>query len=149
MTVWSVMETPIVLLDHDEKRPIGRTLELRETKRGLWAKVQIADGLPWADAAWALIKAGLIDGFSFRLDLDASRGQRMWLSPVIVKADLIEISVVTRPFDPRARFKIAEGLHPDVTLEDVKVTRKLVSEFKPPAWWPKDKRQSRPFYWPY
>jgi len=138
---------PVVLLDHDPNRPIGRTLELREDGRGLWAKVQIADDTGWANGVWLLIAAGLLDSFSVRLDPTTARTQQMWGAPVVVKAGLIEVSVVTRPLDSRARFKIVPGPHPEVTIADIKETRRLVTHFKRPDWWPpSDEPNPRPWF---
>ncbi len=57
---------PLPLLwQHRHDQPIGKVLSAKVTAEGIWVKAQIAkDVLPFIEEAWALIKAGLVSGFS-------------------------------------------------------------------------------------
>ena len=139
---------PVICLDHSPARLVGQCLTLKEDERGLWCRVLIADKTPWADVTWTLIKAGLLDAFSVRIDLRTAKTNTVWQHPFVTHADLVEISVVTTPRDPGARFKVVPGpYHPGVTLEDLKAVRKLVTHFKRPPWWPPgDEPSARPWF---
>lgn len=54
-----------LLWQHQQDKPIGHVLEAQVSDRGIRIKAQIAKGvLPYIEEAWALIKAGLVGGFS-------------------------------------------------------------------------------------
>lgn len=54
-----------LLWQHQLDKPIGTVIEARPDDKGIRIKAQIASGvLPYIDEAWALIKAGLVRGFS-------------------------------------------------------------------------------------
>ena len=141
-------QDPVVCFDHDPSRVVGRCLELREDDQGLWCRVLIADKAPWADVAWLLIKAGLLDAFSVRIDMRTVQTNTIWQHPFVTHADLVEISVVTTPRDPKARFRVVPGpYHPGVGLEDLKEARRLALHFKRPSWWPPgDEPSARPWF---
>ena len=142
------LEYPIVLLDHSPGRVAGRSLKLEEDDKGLRCRILLASGTPWADVCWTLIKAGLLDSFSIRIDLRTAETKYIWQHPFVTHADLVEISVVTTPRDPGARFKVVPGpYHPGVGLEDLKEARRLALHFKRPSWWPPgDEPSARPWF---
>lgn len=87
-------------LEHDQTRPIGRSVEMVETPLGIEAKFRIAETQAGSDS---LIEAatGLRDGFSVGVDLlkyDMS-GNTL----VVEMGELVEISLVTNPAIDSAR----------------------------------------------
>lgn len=54
-----------LLWQHKHDQPIGEVISARVTDAGIWIKARIAkDVLPEIERAWALIKSGLVRGFS-------------------------------------------------------------------------------------
>ncbi len=85
-----------MLLQHRPGRPVGRWLRLREDATGLWVR-----GLVTAPEALARLGAGL-DGLSIgfrprRWQPERNGGRRL------LSIDLVEVSLVARPMQPRAR----------------------------------------------
>lgn len=113
-----------LLWQHDPAQPIGVWETMEEDKRGL--KVQgrllIGQGVPKADEAYALLKAGALDAMSIGFaipqggaDWDSSKGVR-----TITEVDLWEISLVTFPANHRARITRVKSAVPfqDLPLAD-------------------------------
>lgn len=95
--------TPRLLWQHDTSRPIGRILALAEDPRGLKITAQLALNAPGAADAYALLKAGALDGLSvgFRpLKTQPDPARRLRL---IREAELWEVSLVTFAANPEAR----------------------------------------------
>ena len=96
-----------LLWQHDPAQPIGVWEELTEDKRGLKVKgrLLVGQGVPKADEAYALLKAGALDAMSVGFmippggwEYDDKKQVR-----IIKEADLWEISLVTFPANPKAR----------------------------------------------
>lgn len=113
-----------LLWQHDPSQPIGIWEVMEEDKRGL--KVQgrllIGQGVPKADEAYALLKAGALDAMSIGFaipqggaDWDSAKGVR-----TITEVDLWEISLVTFPANHRARVTRVKSAVPfqDLPLAD-------------------------------
>jgi len=102
------MKNPILLLNHDPDKPIGKILKLEIKDQGLYIEALIAKkdkdekiDFTWADYAWSLIKRGILNGLSVCTHKDIKskslNGERE-----IIYWDLAEISVVTIPANPHA-----------------------------------------------
>jgi HK97 family phage prohead protease len=96
-----------LLWQHDPAQPIGVWEAMEEDKRGLKVKgkLLINQGVPKADEAYALLKAGALDAMSIGFAIpkdgaewDSAKGVRD-----IKEVDLWEISLVTFPANHRAR----------------------------------------------
>jgi HK97 family phage prohead protease len=104
-----------LLWQHRPERPIGRIDYLKEDKRGLRVIARLAD----AEAA-ALLKAGRVKGLSFGYRVRSfetrPRQARSLLrmigsEPVIrelTELELVEISLVSLPMQPKARVHAVE-----------------------------------------
>lgn len=94
-----------MLYQHDPDRPIGRWIEAIEDQAGLWMRGLVEPNHPETQKIAALIQAGLADGLSigFRTLEATSRpaGGR-----ILKTIDLREVSIVTFPMLPRARFRV-------------------------------------------
>ncbi len=94
----SVGTVPL-LWQHDPARPIGRVDYLKEDRRGLRVIGRLSEGAAGREAA-ALLKEGAVRGLSFGYRVKASEGGE---PRVLTALDLVEISLVTMPMQPKAR----------------------------------------------
>jgi len=99
------------LYQHKQDEPIGVFDELKEDEKGLKVKGRLAMGTQRGREVYELMKMGAIDGLSigYRVDekgydYDKRRRRRMLKS-----VDLMEISAVTFPMNPRARVDSVKG----------------------------------------
>jgi len=113
-----------LLWQHDPSQPIGVWEKMAEDSRGLkvTGRLLINQGVPKADEAYALLKAGALDAMSIGFvippggyDLDEKKRAR-----IIKQADLWEISLVTFPANPKARITSVKASVPfqDLPLAD-------------------------------
>jgi len=113
-----------LLWQHDPAQPIGVWEELSEDKRGLKVRgrLLVGQGVPKADEAYALLKAGALDAMSVGFmippggwEYDDKKQVR-----IINEADLWEISLVTFPANPKARITRVKSSVPyqDLPLAD-------------------------------
>jgi len=58
------MKNPIIRRNHNKNEAIGRVLEAKITKKGLWIKAQIGRGTRASDETWRLIVQKILRGFS-------------------------------------------------------------------------------------
>lgn len=96
-----------MLLRHDAKLAVGEWDALVDDARGLFVAGDIADDLPAAALAERLVRSG-VDGLSIGFVTRAARpipGGRELLA-----VQLLEISIVEAPMQPRARLSIAYPL---------------------------------------
>jgi len=93
-----------LLWQHAPGRPIGRIEYLREDRRGLRVIGRLSDGAAGREAA-ALLKEGTVRGLSFGYRVREAAGER----PRELRAvELVEVSLVTFPMQPRARVHALE-----------------------------------------
>lgn len=104
----------LMLWGHDLRSvPIGKWLDLREDDRGLVARGQLTLDIPRARDVHAAMKEGTVKGLSigYMVPKDGAEFDRSGRVRRIKAVDLIEISVVNLPMNPRAqiaRVKAAE-----------------------------------------
>lgn len=97
-----------LLWQHDSARPVGRIEYLREDKRGLRVIARLSDGAAGREAA-ALLGAGKVAGLSFGYRIRSASGTA---PRALEDVELVEISLVTVPMQPRARVHAVEGGSP-------------------------------------
>ncbi len=90
-----------LLWQHQPGRPVGRVEYLREDGCGLRVIGKVVE----AQAA-ALLKAGAVEGLSFGYRVRAAQDGR---PRELTELDLVEVSLVTFPMQPRARVHAVEG----------------------------------------
>jgi HK97 family phage prohead protease len=94
-----------LLWQHDLRRPVGRIEYLKEDKRGLRVIARLSGGAAGREAA-ALLKEGSVAGLSFGYRVRQAKGQA---PRELTDLDLVEVSLVTLPMQPRARVHAVEG----------------------------------------
>ena len=93
-----------LLWQHDPARPIGRVEYLKEDRRGLRVIGRLSDGTAGREAA-ALLGEGAVKGLSFGYRVRAAEGNAPRL---LTELELVEISLVTMPMQPKARVHAME-----------------------------------------
>jgi HK97 family phage prohead protease len=100
-----------LLYQHKSDMPIGVFDEISEDSHGLRVKGRLALGTTAGRDAYELLKMGALDGLSigFRVNpkevsYDKRKGQR-----IIKEVDLMEISLVTFPMNPKATVRQVKG----------------------------------------
>jgi len=99
-----------MLHQHESRSPVGVWDEMREDDRGLWVRGRIMDWSAEARFAGALARAGALDGLS--IGFRSQRARREGRLRILVEVALWEVSLVTFPMLPGARFGVrpeAEG----------------------------------------
>jgi hypothetical protein len=100
-----------MLFQHDTKEPIGVYTQVKEDGNGLYVKGQLAMQTQKGREVYELMKMGAIDGLSVGYRVDAKgysydeRGKKRMLKEV----DLMEISAVTFPMNPKARISAVKA----------------------------------------
>jgi uncharacterized protein len=102
-----------MLHQHESRAVVGVWDELIEDDRGLFARGRIMDWSAEGRFAQALARAGAMDGLS--IGFRAARARRDGAARVLVETDLWEISLVTFPMLPGARFRAMDS-EPSSTL---------------------------------
>lgn len=93
-----------MLWQHDPARPIGVWTRLAEDAVGLFAEGRLALGSAAGREAFALLRAGAVDGLSIGFQTRRAHPVRDGLARrQLVEVDLWEISVVTFPMQEAAR----------------------------------------------
>ncbi|HEV7229114.1 HK97 family phage prohead protease [Brevundimonas sp.] len=92
-----------MLHQHEGRAPVGVWDEVREDELGLFVRGRIIDWSPEARFARALSRAGAMDGLS--IGFRSVRARREGRLRVLVEVDLWEVSLVTFPMLPGARFR--------------------------------------------
>ena len=102
-----------LLWQHEPSRPIGRVEYLKEDRRGLRVIARLSDGRAGREAA-ALLKEQAVRGLSFGYRVRAasgpSTGSGQGSLRELTDLDLVEVSLVTMPMQPKAR---VHALEPD------------------------------------
>lgn len=93
-----------LLWQHDSARPVGRIEYLREDKRGLRVIARLSAGAAGREAA-TLLKEGGVAGLSFGYRVRKASGSA---PRALEDVELVEISLVTVPMQPRARVHAVE-----------------------------------------
>ena len=88
-----------LLWQHDSARPVGRIEYLKEDGRGLRVIARLSDGRAGREAA-ALLTEGAVAGLSFGYRVRKARGEA---PRELTDVELVEISLVTLPMQPKAR----------------------------------------------
>ena len=99
-----------MLHQHEGRAVVGVWDELTEDEQGLLVRGRILDWSAEARFAGALARAGAMDGLS--IGFRAVRARRAGALRVLVEVDLWEVSLVTFPMLPGARFRPAVPAQP-------------------------------------
>ena len=97
-----------LLWQHDAGRPLGRIEYLKEDKRGLRVIARLSSGSAGREAA-ALLKEGAVAGLSFGYRVRKASGEK---PRELEELDLVEVSLVTLPMQPKARVHALERSDP-------------------------------------
>lgn len=89
-----------LLWQHEAGRPIGRIEYLKEDRRGLRVIGRLVDG-----RAGALLKQGAVGGLSFGYRVREASGEA---PRELTDLELVEVSLVTFPMQPKARVHLVE-----------------------------------------
>jgi hypothetical protein len=91
------------LWQHDAQHPIGRITSLTEDATGLKVTGAFATSAGPARDAFELVKAGAVTGLSIGYRVRRADADRQKKLRRLLDLDLIEVSLVTFPMQPRAR----------------------------------------------
>lgn len=100
-----------MLHQHDSRSVVGVWDDIREDERGLWVRGRIMDWSAEARFARALSAAGALDGLS--IGFRSQRARREGRLRVLVEVALWEVSLVTFPMLPAARFSVTSPIIAD------------------------------------
>ncbi|MFT3998405.1 MAG: HK97 family phage prohead protease, partial [Asticcacaulis sp.] len=99
-----------MLYQHNVTAPIGVWDEVSEDETGLFVRGRIMALSPEARMAAAMAQAGVIDGLSIGFRTLRSRPDETGRLRVLSEVSLWEVSLVTFPMLPSARFRMAEKI---------------------------------------
>jgi Escherichia/Staphylococcus phage prohead protease len=94
-----------LLWQHQAGKPIGRVEYLKEDRRGLRVIARLSGGAAGREAA-ALLKEGAVRGLSFGYRVRSASGEA---PRELTELDLVEVSLVTLPMQPKARVHALEN----------------------------------------
>jgi HK97 family phage prohead protease len=94
-----------LLWQHQVGKPIGRIEYLKEDRRGLRVIARLSEGAAGREAA-TYLKEGGVSGLSFGYRVRSARGEG---PRELTDVELVEISLVTLPMQPRARVHALEA----------------------------------------
>jgi len=94
-----------LLWQHRPGSPIGRIEYLKEDRRGLRVIARLSAGAAGREAA-ILLEEGTVRGLSFGYRVRRAEGEG---PRTLTELELIEVSLVTRPMQPRARVHALES----------------------------------------
>jgi HK97 family phage prohead protease/HK97 family phage major capsid protein len=100
------LKNPIILAYHDYQKPIGRMVEHRTDRKGLWIKARVSAA---AGDIFNLVKDGVLTAFSigFRVkDAEYNQATEVFL---IKEIELHEISVVPVPCNQNTLFNLSKA----------------------------------------
>lgn len=106
------LKNPVILAYHDHNQPVGRMIEHKIDKKGLWIKATISEA---AGSVYNLVKNGILTAFSigFRvMDAEYKSDAEVFL---IKDLELHEISVVSVPANQNTLFSLSKAFD---TAED-------------------------------
>lgn len=97
---------PVPLLwQHDPRQPVGRIATLAEDSFGLRLTGHLALDVQRGREAWALVRAGALDGLSIGYRVRRALTDPRTRVRQLADVDLIEVSLVTFPMQPAARLR--------------------------------------------
>lgn len=111
---------PVMLWAHDQHRPIGRWIEMREDGRGLFVRGQLNLKTDAGREAHAHLSEGDVGGLSigFR-EAPSGRRYNQDGTSTLTDLDLGEVSVVAMPANPSARVTQVKNLQSRIELEQL------------------------------
>ena len=100
-----------LLYQHKSDMPIGVFDEIREDENGLYVKGRLALKTKAGAEAYELLKMGALDGLSIGFKTDPKNVSYEERGKVrrIKKVDLMEVSLVTFPMNPKATVRLVKG----------------------------------------
>ena len=100
-----------MLFQHDTKEPIGVYTQIKEDGQGLYVKGQLAMNTQKGKEVYELMKMGAIDGLSvgYRVDAKGYHYDKGGKRRMLKEVDLMEISAVTFPMNPKARISAVKA----------------------------------------
>lgn len=102
-----------MLLGHDTAKPVGAWMSLAEDDKGLKVRGRLLkDDIAAAREAFALMKAGVLDGLSVGFRIRKSRTDTADGTEAIEDTDLLEISPVLFPSVPGSAISTVRGRMP-------------------------------------
>lgn len=110
---------PALLLHHDKSRPAGRWERIETKDDGLHVSGKLALDTRDGSEAYALLKAGALTGLStgcYHQEVTPVAGGR---GSNIIRADLVEVSLVTIPANPNGNIVRVNSLSGPRDLEDL------------------------------
>jgi uncharacterized protein len=111
-----------MLYQHNPKAPIGIWDEVYEDTKGLFVRGHVEDFSPEARMVQALIRAGVLDGLSIGFRTQKSRLDETGRLRVLTAVCLWEVSLVTFPMLPSARFSVAPPPLNPASLNPIKTS---------------------------
>ena len=108
-----------LLWSHDMREVIGVWQSLEETDKGLLAKGQLALGVQRGKEALELMRMGAVDSLSIGFRVPKNGSQFENETRILTKVDLMEISVVAMPMNPKARIQSVKSANGDLGSERV------------------------------
>lgn len=119
---------PVILRDHDMRRPVGKMVSGETSDTGFFISAEIAKGTTDADETWALVEQGILKAFSIGfIPKEVNWDDR---TPVIQKMDLVEVSIVAIPSNYQSLFSVAKALNLGTDLIEKKTNDALALRFK-------------------
>lgn len=112
-----VARLPPFLWQHSPKEPIGRFDMVKEDHKGLYVRGRLAMQGRGAEAH-ALLKMGALDGLSIGFIAREARRDTDTGVRTILRADLVEISLVTFPSNSLARVEAVKAAHSAARLTE-------------------------------
>ena len=108
-----------LLWQHKTDKPIGVFEEIQEDSKGLKVKGKLALGTQGGKEAYELMKMGALDGMSigYRADPAKQKYDEKNKRRYLKELDLMEISLVTFPMNPRATVHAVKG--EDMNIRDL------------------------------
>lgn len=101
--------TPVMLWNHNSDMVLGKWLEIREDKKGLFVKGQLCLDVEKSQEVYELLKNKSVTGLSIGFSIDKSaydvNGNR-----IIEKLSLFEISIVPIPCNEKAQITDVKSL---------------------------------------
>ncbi len=107
---------PKMLWQHDPSQPIGVWTSAKEDAHGLHLEGKLVLGVPAADAAHRLLKAGALDGLSIGYRTKVAEFDDQRRVRKLLDVDLWEVSPVTFPANIEAR---VESVKADLDVRDL------------------------------